>query len=206
MLKDILITISVLTAMLLLRSIVSIFPSLAACMARTKECFNLESSVKLSRDRDLLAWAMILPFCLLTYSFNLFGTGFMNGYNEDLRLLVIIGMFALYIAFRYAVYKLFSTQRIPTRTYSTGGFAAHTFFVILTFLLLATGGFMTATGADKEVIKTAMLWISAGIYLLFIVRKLEIFTSSCSIFTAFLYLCALEIIPTGTLVISAIIF
>jgi hypothetical protein len=175
-------------------------------MARTKECFNLESSVKLSRDRDLLAWAMILPFCLLTYSFDLFGTGFMNGYNEDLRLAVIIGMIALYIAFRYAVYILFRPQRIPKRTYNTGGYAAHTFFVILTFILLTIAGVMTATGADKDVIKTAMLWISAGIYLLFIVRKLEIFTSSCSIFTAFLYLCALEIIPTGTLVISAIIF
>ena len=206
MLKDILITISVLTAMLLLRSIVSIFPSLAACMTRAKECFNLESSVKLSRDRDMLAWAMILPFCLITYSYDLFGTGFMNGYNEDLRLGVIIAMFVLYIIFRNAVYDLFRPQRIPKRTYSTGGFAAHTFFIILTLILMATGGFMTAMGADKEVITTAMLWISAGIYMLFIVRKLEIFISSCSIFTAFLYLCALEIIPTGTLVISAIIF
>jgi hypothetical protein len=87
----------------------------------------------------------------------------------------------------------------------TAGNAAHTFFIILTLILLATGGVMAVTGADEHVIKTAMLWISAGIYLLFILRKLEIFISSCSVFTAFLYLCALEIIPTGTLVISAII-
>jgi hypothetical protein len=87
----------------------------------------------------------------------------------------------------------------------TAGNAAHTFFIILTLILLATGGVMAVTGADEHVIKTAMLWISAGIYMLFILRKLEIFISSCSVFTAFLYLCALEIIPTGTLVISAII-
>ena len=85
------------------------------------------------------------------------------------------------------------------------GYAAHTFFVILTLMLLAAGGIMSVTGTDETVIKTAMLWISAGIYLLFILRKFEIFVSSCSVFTAFLYLCALEIIPTGTLVISAII-
>ena len=205
MLKDILTSISVLTAMFLLRSIVSIFPSLAACMARSKECFNLESSVKLSRDRDMLAWAMILPFCLVTYSFDLFGTGFMNGWNEDIRLAVIVGMFALYILFRDIVFRLFRPQRIPKKTYMTAGNAAHTFFVILTLALLSAGGIMTVTNADEQVTTTAMLWISAAIYLVFIFRKLEIFTSSCSLFTAFLYLCALEIIPTGTLVISAII-
>ena len=205
MLKDILTTVSILTTMLLLRSIVSIFPSLAACMARSKECFNLEASVKLTRDRNLLAWAMILPFCLLTYRFNLFGTGFMNGFNENIRLACIIGVFTLYLVFRDAVFRLFRPQRIPKKTYMVAGYAAHTFFVILTLMLLAAGGIMSVTGTDETVIKTAMLWISAGIYLLFILRKFEIFVSSCSVFTAFLYLCALEIIPTGTLVISAII-
>ena len=205
MLLNILTIISVLTAMLLLNSIVSIFPSLAACMTRAKECFNLEASVKLSRDRDLLAWAMILPFCLVTYRFNLFGTGFMDGINEDVRLASIVGLFSLYILFRDAAFRLFRPQRISKRAYMTAGNAAHTFFIILTLILLATGGVMAVTGADEHVIKTAMLWISAGIYLLFILRKLEIFISSCSVFTAFLYLCALEIIPTGTLVISAII-
>ena len=175
MLKDILTFISVLTAMLLLKSIVSLFPSLAACMIRSKECFNL------------------------------FGTGFMNGWNEDIRLAVIVGLFVLYIIFRDAVFRLFRPQRIPKKTYMTAGNAAHTFFVILTLILLATGGVMTVTNADEQVITTAMLWISATIYIFFIFRKFEIFTSSCSLFTAFLYLCALEIIPTGTWVISAII-
>ena len=206
MLKDILTFISVLTAMLLLKSIVSLFPSLAACMIRSKECFNLEGSVKLSRDRDMLAWAMILPFCLVTYRFNLFGTGFMNGWNEDIRLAVIVGLFVIYIIFRDAVFRLFRPQRIPKKTYMTAGNAAHTFFVILTLILLATGGVMTVTNADEQVITTAMLWISATIYIFFIFRKFEIFTSSCSLFTAFLYLCALEILPTGILMVSEIIF
>jgi hypothetical protein len=205
MLQNILTIFSVLTTMLFLKNIVSIFPSLAACMTRAKECFNLEASVKLSRDRDLLAWAMIIPFCLITYRFNLFGTGFMNGINEDIRLAATVIVFALYILFRDSVFRLFRPQRISKRAYSTAGNAAHTFFVILTFILLAAGGIMTITGTDEHVIATAMLWISASIYTLFIIRKLEIFTSSCSVFTAFLYLCALEIIPTGTLVISAII-
>ena len=205
MLNNILITVSILAAMLLLKSIVSIFPSLAACMARSKECFNLEASVKLSRDRNLLAVAMILPFCLVTYRFDLFGIGFMNGFDENIRLAAIIGIFGVYIMFREAVYRLFRPQRIPKNTYKVAGNAAHTFFVILTLLLLLTGGLMTALGVDESAVTSAMLWLSAVIYGLFNLRKFQIFVSSCSVFTAFLYLCALEIIPTGTMVISAII-
>ena len=205
MASDILSFISILTVMLVLRSLVSIFPSLVACLVRAKECFNLESSVKLSRSRDIIALTMIMPFCLVVNRFGLCGSGLTDNMQEDLKLAVIIGGFIAYFFFRVAVFKLFRPQRIPKKTYNTAGKAAHTFFIILTLLLLIAGGIMTVTGCDESAIKSAMLWISAGIYVLFIIRKIQIFTSNCSVFTAFLYLCALEIIPTGTLVVSAII-
>ena len=206
MLLNILSTSAVIVAMLLIRSIVEIFPSLMACLSRAKECFNLESSVKLSRDRDLVACAMILPFCLAMYRFQLTGAGFMYGFSEDVRLIGLIALFMLYILFRYAVFYLFRPQRISKKTYQTAGNAAHTYFIILTFIILATGGIMSFIEADQTVIRSAIIWLSAGIYGLFLLRKLQIFMTSCSVFTAFLYLCALEIIPTGTLVVSAIIF
>jgi len=205
MLAQILSAFSVIVAMLMLKSIVGIFPSLMACLSRAKECINLESSVKLSRDRDIVAQAMILPCCLAMYRFNRAGSGFMYRFNEDIRLTALIALFLIYIVFRYTVFFLFRPQRIPKKTYLTAGKAAHTFFIILTLSILAAGGLMSFIGVDETVITTAIIWISAGIYSLFLLRKLQIFMSSCSVFTAFLYLCALEIIPTGTLVISAII-
>ena len=111
----------------------------------------------------------------------------------------------MYFIFRIATYRLFRPQRLPKKTYQTAGKAAHTFFAILTLLLLTVAGIMTVAGTDETAIKNAILWISAGIYGLFLIRKFQIFTSNCSVFAAFLYLCALEIIPTGTLVVSAII-
>ena len=68
------------------------------------------------------------------------------------------------------------------------------------------GGVLSFVGTDTEVIKTAMIWISAFTYALFLLRKTQIFSSSCNFFSAFLYLCALEIIPTGILVVPAVIF
>lgn len=206
MLIKILTVISILTTMLILKSLVSIFPSLMACLVRSKECFNLDASVKLSRDRNLLACAMILPFCLIVNKFNLHKAGTLLTLPEDIQLLIIIGVILFYILFRETVYKLFRPHRMPKKAYTTAGTTAHTFFVILTLALLATGGIVTVLGMDPEVATTAMLWISIGIYTIFLIRKFQIFISSCSVFAAFLYLCALEIIPTGTLVVSAIIF
>lgn len=206
MLIKILTVISILTTMLFLKSFVSIFPSLMACIVRSKECFNLDASVKLSRDRNHIACAMILPFCLLVNRFNLHKAGTLLTLPEDVQILIIIGVILLYILFRETVYNLFRPHRMPKKAYNTAGTTAHTFFVILTLALLAAGGTATVLNMDGEATTTAMLWISIGIYTLFLIRKFQIFISSCSVFTAFLYLCALEIIPTGTLVVSAIIF
>lgn len=206
MLIKILTVISILTTMLFLKSFVSIFPSLMACIVRSKECFNLDASVKLSRDRNHIACAMILPFCLLVNRFNLHKAGTLLTLPEDVQILIIIGVILLYILFRETVYNLFRPHRMPKKAYNTAGTTAHTFFVILTLALLAAGGTATVLNMDGEATTTAMLWISIGIYTLFLIRKFQIFISSCSVFAAFLYLCALEIIPTGTLVVSAIIF
>ena len=205
MVTDILSFISILTAMLVLRSLVSIFPSLVACLVRAKECFNLEASVKLSRSRDIIATVMVLPFCLLMNRFDIIGTGLASGLSDNLRILVIVGGFIVFFLFRIATFRLFRPQRMPKKTYDTAGKAAHTFFAILTLLLLPVAGIMSVIGVEEATIKSAILWLSAGIYGLFLIRKIQIFTSNCSVFTAFLYLCALEIIPTGTLVVSAII-
>ena len=164
--------------MLVLRSLVSIFPSLVACLVRAKECFNLEASVKLSRSRDILASVMVLPFCLLVNRFDVIGTGVSAGLSEGLRIAMTIGVFIVYFIFRIATYRLFRPQRQPKKTYQTAGKAAHTFFAILTLLLLTVAGIMTVAGTDETAIKNAILWISAGIYGLFLIRKFQIFTSN----------------------------
>ena len=198
--------ISIILAMLSLKSLVSIFTSLAACLIRSKESFNLEASVKLSRSRDAVSLAMVAPFCLLAAKYRMYDPLFMSSFGLDARLGLIAGIFLTYVLFRFVISRLIRPQRMPKKTYQTADKASRTFFTILTLTLLASCGIMSMFDAGESALKSAMLWISATIYLVFLIRKLEIFNSSCSVFTAFLYLCALEIVPTGTLVVSAIIF
>ena len=153
---EILSFISVLIIMLLLRSLVSIFPSLAACLVRSKESFNLEASVKLSRNRDLLALAMIVPFCLVAMRFRFKGVGMIDTMSNDIQTLIIIGCFIVYILFRLAVQNLFRPHSIPKKTYETAAKASRTFFIILTLVLLCAGGIISLFDFDMMASRNAI--------------------------------------------------
>ena len=206
MLFEILALICVLTVILLLKRLINIFPSLMACTIRWKESVNLEASVKHSLDRDMLAAAMILPFCLVVERFGLYSPGFLDAAGPNLHLAAVIGIFLLYCILRTVLSKMMRPRRMNPKIYKTAGRASFTFFIILTLILLAIGSILNFIDTDPPLIRNAMLCVSIGIYALFLLRKLQIFISGCSFFTAFSYLCALEFFPTGVLVASAIIF
>ena len=206
MLFDILSLLSLIFVLLCLRRLVGIFPSLLMCITRNKENFNIEASIRLSRDRDLVAACMIMPFCLTAVRFNLYDPDIISGLDEYLKIWTIILVFAIYTLFRLTMTRVFRPYRINSDTFRTAEKSSNTFFVILALTLLAAGGLMSFMNIGEGTIRSAMLWISIVIYSVHLIRKLQIFNSSCSVFVGFLYLCALEIIPTGTLVVSALIF
>jgi hypothetical protein len=206
MLFKLLVLFSFLIVLLLLRRLVNIMPSLMACMIRGKESLNLEASVKLSLDRDALALAMIIPFCLVAFRYKLYFPGFIEEMTDDSVLGIYFGVFAVYIFLRFLMTWLFRPQKLPKKTYVAADKASRSFFIVYTLMLLAMGGVFGLADVQDSISRDAMLWVSAFMYLLFLLRKTQIFSTSCSVFAGFLYLCALEMIPTGILVVSAIIF
>ena len=206
MLFKLLVLFSFLIVLLLLRRLVNIMPSLMACMIRGKESLNLEASVKLSLDRDALALAMIIPFCLVAFRYKLYFPGFIEEMADDSVLGIYFGVFAVCIFLRFLMTWLFRPQKLPKKTYVAADKASRSFFIVYTLMLLAMGGIFGLADVQDSVSRDAMLWVSAFMYLLFLLRKTQIFSTSCSVFAGFLYLCALEMIPTGILVVSAIIF
>ena len=198
--------ISILVVMILLRTIVEILPSVLACLVRWKENINIESSVRLSRDRDFSAIAMIIPFCLTAFKFRIYDPRLISVLPDKTRLWAVIGVFVAYTLIRKAASMLIHPRRVPQKTLAASEKSANTFFIFLTLTLLLVGSLCSFWGASLNAIRLTSVWLSALIYGLYLVRKLQIFTSSCSLFAAFLYLCALEILPTGILVVSDVIF
>ena len=206
MLFNTLVLISLFTCLLMLRRCVGIFPSLMACLVRWKESVNLDASVQLSRDRDAMALAMAMPFCLTAGKFALYSPLWTRQFGADSRLGITIGIIVSYFLLRKGLEHILRPKKMNKKTYKTACKSSHTFFIILTLVLMSMGGIMSFAKASPMEIKNAMLWVSGAIYALFLLRKTQIFTSSCSFFSGFLYLCALEILPTGALVASALIF
>ena len=206
MLYNTLALLSLIVIILLLRSLVNMFPSLIACLLRWKESINLQMSVKLGRERDTLALAMVIPFCLTAYRFELYRPAFFNSISENAKIWIILGAFAAFVIIRKSCSALLRPKRIPVMTYKSAIASERTFFIILTLVLLAIGGCLSLFDVSTTAIRDTMFWVSGTIYVLFLLRKLQIFNSSCSIFLSFLYLCALEILPIGVLVTSTVIF
>ena len=206
MLFNILAVLSFIVVLLQLRKLVNILPSLMACLIRGKESLNLESSVKLSLDRDSLALAMVIPFCLIAFRYRLYDPRFLDGLSENAYLGVCFAVFLTYMLLRRVLLWVFRPAKMPKKVYGAAVKSAFSFFIILTLILLSMAGIMDVLNLPDTVVRYAMLWVSALIYVLFLLRKTQIFSSSCSVFAAFLYLCALEMIPTGILIVPAIIF
>ena len=202
---DILALIATLIVITSLRKLIVVLPSLIGCMFRAKENINLEASVKHSIDRDICAATMILPFCLAAYRFGIYDISPLQSLGENLRLAAYIGIFLAYILVRAAAARVSYPKKLNQKTRKAAGRISFTYFIILTLCVLGAGSAMTFFGAAPEVVRSAIIWISAAIYALMLIRKFEIFCSSCSVFAGFLYLCALEILPVGALVASAVI-
>lgn len=198
--------ISLVAALILIRSIVSILPSLLGCLWRSKECINLEDSLQLSSDRNIIAWVLVVPFALVSANIRLWNPKFLGLFNPNIVFLIVLGVLLLYIGIRLLLNAVLRPRNFRTKEYNAGNKAFRTFFVIIALTALATAGIMMMAGSGKEQIRNVILWESAAIYFIYLIRKCQIFVSGGSIFSTFLYLCALEIVPTGLLVVSAIEF
>ena len=206
LLADILAAGSLLVTILLLKKIVNVFPAMMACVLRWKESVNLEASVKLSRDRTLIAISMIVPFCLIVERFDLYSPRFLSGLDSCSRIAVIIAIFIAYLALKAFSAFISKPGKLALKNYRTACMSFATFFVLIVYVLLSVGGIAGLFELENGPVKCSMLWISIAFYFIYIIRVFQIFISSYSIFAAFLYLCALELIPTGLLVVLAFVF
>lgn len=202
---NIIATLSILCIIPQLGSVVNLLPSLTGCLIRWKENINIDSNVKISRDRDILALSLFAPLCLTINHFHLFNFRFTEGWTEIAGLGVTAGILIIYMLFRLVCVRVCRPHKTSRKTYSSANTSFYNFFIFTYVILLLSGGLMDFAGVEEVVIKSVMLWLSALIYALYLVRKAQIFASSCSVFNSILYLCALELIPTGLLVFLVVI-
>ena len=114
---DIVTLVSVVMVICFLRKIIGIFPSLVASLLRWKESVNLSNSVKLNRDRNLIALVMIVPFCLVVTASGIYSPSFLSSMSEDARFGIILGTFVTMLIFRSLLERFLAPKRRNAQTY-----------------------------------------------------------------------------------------
>jgi len=201
---SILVAVSVLLFLLALRSFLNVLPYLADNLFRARGSSALENSIKVSRDRNLVAAVFLIPAILLIYRYRLFDIALFDTLSPDLRLLAVAGVFIGYLLLRYLLYRWLRPRR-RYDDYQMAYRAGFTFFILLMMLALATVAVCYVLGLSDLTIKTFLLVEAGVVYLLYLFRRGQILSASCKSLTTFLYLCGLELLPTALLVVPAVI-
>ena len=188
----------------LMRSFIHLIPFIADSLLRARGSVALESSVRVSRDRNMVAMAMFLPMLLLSWRYRLYNPSFIADAGPDARMGLIAAVFAGYLLLRLFMYVLLKPRR-RYEQFQVAHHATYTFFILLVILLLFTAGIMYVFGASDATIRLVLYLETAFVYLLFLLRRAQILSLSCNHLRTFLYLCGLEILPTAALVVSAVL-
>ena len=200
----ILVVVTVLLFLATIHSFLNVLPYLRDSISRARGSAALENSVKVSRDRNLVAAVFLLPAILLMFRYRLYDPAFLQDWSPDLRFLAVAGAFLGFFLLRYLLFRWL----MPRRRYDDYQMAyrvGHTYFILLMLLALTTVGVLYLVGVDEVMVKRFLL-VEAGVaYLLYLLRKGQILSASCKPLTTFLYLCALELLPACLLAGSAMI-
>lgn len=184
-------------------SLFRILPHVFKCLGRWRWNFTIEASLQLARTRDSVFLLCIVPFCLVASRYRLFDPVVFGRVPEAWRTLAIIGILLFYHLVRTLIYFALSTRVTSQATFTTARRAERNYFILATFFLLLATGVLYAFRVPGERIQGVLYGVLALVYALFLWRKAQILHSSCAPLSTFLYLCALEILPTGMLVAAA---
>lgn len=202
MVASLLVAVSVLLFLLALRSFLNVLPYLSDNIFRARGSAALESSVRVSRDRNLVAAVFLIPAILLIYRYRLIDAAILDTLTPDYRLLAIAGLFIGYLVIRFLLYRWLRPRRRYDeyqKAYRTG----YTFFILLMMLALVSVAVCYVLGLPDSTVRTVLLVETGALFLLYLLRRGQILSLSCKPLTTFLYLCALELLPAALLVIPA---
>lgn len=185
-----------------IQDIIRVFPALLRCVPLWKGNLELEHSVSQARTRNTVSLVMGLLFCIVADRYSLCNPSFRAVAGPGWQLAVTAGLL-LGTALLRRLFYLVSPFRSKTSEFACT--VRHTFYnyfiLFATLALLVCVALGAARASDGAVRIT--LYVAAGlVYFLQLLRTGQILRSRYGLFATFLYLCALEILPIGILILT----
>lgn len=195
----------VILALLNLRNLISVIPALTDCLRRWKANVNLDASLKLAYSRNSVAAAMLLPAALLSSRYELLGLDYTEALSPAVQTLAVTGTLLVYVMVRRILFEVCTLRCRRTELALAAHHSSYNYFISAGLIISAALGICLIFRMEEDTVRT-VIFAAAGIfYFIAVLRKLQIFNSFCGPIQTFLYLCALEILPTGALIAAALL-
>jgi len=199
---EILIAAGVLSLIAAIPSLIEVFPSVLDSLLRWKGSASLNLSVSLSRSRNIVAAALVAPFIFFAARYDLLELEL--HLSPICRIGVYAAIFVLFMLVR-AFLRLFKGSKISRKDWKCVHCAERNFFIVLVLSMLLTFLIFYIIQIPENTLGRIFLWEICIVYFIFLIRKAEILYHIRGNFVDILYLCTLEFLPAGLIVVSEIL-
>lgn len=176
--------------LLLLNNIYRILPTVAASVFRWKEGLNLETSVQQSRTRNWVCAAFVLPLCIIVGKYLM----------PDESILICLAYISAYALARLVIYLLIRYRLFNDDYLAYSHKCVYNYIIVLSLLFMVTSLVLSLTNSGQPLSAKILTVEIMVIYLLCVGRRSHFLRCKYHVFRTFLYLCALEFLPSGLLV------
>lgn len=177
-----------------------VLPDLSKCVTRWRWNLTADASMKFSRERDILALLAVLPVTVIASRFGMIDPEFLGSVPQSWRTLAVLGIVVSYLILRLLAYVSMRHRARRVSNYQAAHTATRNIFIVFALVLMLTVGILWMCGADDAGIRLAGIMEASVFYVIALWQKSQILGASCNPLSTFLYLCALEFLPTGLLI------
>ena len=204
--NQILVVASVIFFIIMLKDIFKLAPALFYVLQQKHGAQALEYNISMSRIRNYAALICIIPFCLIINRYGLYSPEFMKDVPAEWSSPATIAVFCAFLILRRMMHSSIRPRRMHSDEMASFSHCDYNYFILMSFALTAASFILSACKVGDETSATVILTVCGLFYLLGLIRSGQILRSYCGVLATILYLCALEILPTAILVISAVVF
>ena len=184
-----------------IQDIIRLFPALLRCVPLWKGNLELEHSVSQARTRNTVSLVMGLLFCIVADRYSLADPSFRAMAAPGWQLAVTAGLLFGAALLRRLLY-LISPFRSKTAEYAcTVRHVFYNYFILYVTLALMVTIVLGAVRMHDGAMRMTLYVTAGAVWFLHLWRTGQILRSRYGLFATISYLCALEILPVGILIL-----
>lgn len=198
---------SILLMLLYMRKFMNISRYLFGGFVRWKLIAELEHNMQMARLRDSMMFPAFVIFCTILARFSAFMPAPLEAFSPERKTLCVFGLFAALLIIRALLVLIAPTKRMglgrDAVIVSNG--AGRDFFIMMAAALSAVLLVGTMLPGREALMTDIARYLLLALWLVFVLRKMQILSADAGLLRAILYLCTVEIPPAAMLVVSMLI-